>query len=65
VEPVPTPRAAGRIIFLNGASSSGKSTLARSLQATLAEPFLHIASDQFVAAGMLPPRRDDGGPFNW
>jgi chloramphenicol 3-O phosphotransferase len=50
---------------LNGASSSGKSTLAKSLQTALEEPFLHVSSDQFVAAGMLPPRSDDGGPFDW
>jgi chloramphenicol 3-O phosphotransferase len=65
VEPLPSPRGTGRIIFLNGASSSGKSTLAKSLQKALEEPFLHVSSDQFVAAGMLPPRRDDGGPFDW
>jgi chloramphenicol 3-O phosphotransferase len=65
VEPIPTPRGRGRIIFLNGASSSGKSTLAAGLQAALDEPFLHVSSDQLVAAGMLPPRRDDAGPFDW
>ena len=54
-----------RIILLNGASSSGKSTLAKALQAALDEPFLHVSSDHFVAAGMLPERRDDGGPFDW
>ncbi|RSM55831.1 chloramphenicol phosphotransferase [Actinoplanes sp. ATCC 53533] len=65
VEPTPTPRGTGRIILLNGASSSGKSTLAKSLRTALEEPFLHVSSDQFVATGMLPPRRDDGGPFDW
>jgi chloramphenicol 3-O phosphotransferase len=65
MEPVPTRREAGRIIVLNGASSSGKSTLARQLQAALDEPFLYVSSDQFVAAGMLPQRRDEGGPFDW
>ena len=50
VEPTPTPRGAGRILFLNGASSSGKSTPAKSLQAALDEPLLHVSSDQFVAA---------------
>jgi chloramphenicol 3-O phosphotransferase len=43
VEPVPTPRGPGRIILLNGASSSGKSTLAKALQAALNEPFLHVS----------------------
>jgi len=42
-----------------------RTTLAKSLQAALAEPFLYVSSDQFVAAGMLPQRRDDGGPFDW
>ena len=65
MEPVPTPRGPGRIILLNGASSSGKSTVAAALRAGLDEPFLHVSSDQFVAAGMLPPRREDGGPFDW
>jgi len=65
VEPVPTPRGPGRIILLNGASSSGKSTLAKALQQALDEPFLHLSSDQLVAAGMLPARREDRGPFNW
>jgi chloramphenicol 3-O phosphotransferase len=62
---MPMSRGPGRIILLNGASSSGKSTLAAALQAALDEPFLHVSSDQFVAAGMLPPRRQDGGPFDW
>jgi chloramphenicol 3-O phosphotransferase len=64
-EPVPAPRGPGRIIFLNGASSSGKSTLAAALQDALNEPFLHVSSDHLVAVGMLPRRRDDCGPFDW
>jgi chloramphenicol 3-O phosphotransferase len=64
-EPIPAPRGPGRIIFLNGASSSGKSTLAKALQDALDEPFLHVSSDHLVAAGVLPRRRDDGGPFDW
>jgi chloramphenicol 3-O phosphotransferase len=65
VEPVPTVRGPGRIILLNGASSSGKSTVAKALQSALNEPFLHVSSDQFVAAGMFPARRDDSGLLNW
>ena len=57
------PRAPGRIILLHGASSSGKSTLARALQAQLDEPFLHVSSDGM--AGMLPTRREAEGPFAW
>ncbi len=37
----------GRIIFLNGTSSAGKTTLAHALQETLGEPWLHVALDQF------------------
>lgn len=65
LEPVPTRRGPGRIIILNGASSAGKSTLAEALQRVLDEPFLHVSSDHLVAAGMLPERRDNGGPFDW
>jgi len=64
-EPSPAERGPGRIIFLNGASSSGKSTLAAALQDALDEPFLHVSSDQLVSAGVLPRRRDDGGPSDW
>lgn len=68
----------GRVVVLNGTSSSGKSTLAKALQAALPEPALVIGIDTFVFA--LPMRyldqplwsevfryvRDDGvsdGPF--
>ena len=53
------------IIFLNGTSSSGKSTLAREIQRQAEIPFWHVASDQFVEAGMLPKRVNDGGEFDW
>lgn len=43
-----------QIIFLNGASSSGKSTLARALQRSLPEPFVYLAEDLFFSA--LPQR---------
>jgi chloramphenicol 3-O phosphotransferase len=39
-----------QVIVLNGGSSSGKSTLARALQAALAEPWLTFGVDDFVAA---------------
>jgi chloramphenicol 3-O phosphotransferase len=38
---------AGKIIFLNGSSSAGKTTLAIMLQQLLDEPWQHIALDQF------------------
>jgi len=65
MEPRPPDRGPGRIIFLTGASSSGKSTLAKAMQQALPEPFLHVSSDHLVASGMLPARRDPDGPFAW
>jgi chloramphenicol 3-O phosphotransferase len=44
----------GRIVVLNGTSSSGKSTLASALQAALPDPALVIGLDTFVFA--LPGR---------
>lgn len=38
----------GRVIFLNGASSAGKSTLARELQRVLPDLYLHLALDTFL-----------------
>lgn len=55
----------GKIIFLNGASSAGKSTLSKSVQRLIDEPFGHVSSDQFVDAHMLPQRRGEGGDFAW
>jgi len=37
----------GKVIFLNGSSSAGKTTLAVMLQQLLDEPYQHIALDQF------------------
>ena len=37
----------GKIIILNGVSSAGKSTLARTLQDRLSEPFYILANDTF------------------
>lgn len=55
-EPTPgeTRMKQGRIIFLNGTSSSGKTTLAHQLQEILPQAWLHIALDQFRDG--LPPR---------
>jgi chloramphenicol 3-O phosphotransferase len=55
----------GRIIFVNGASSSGKTTLCRALQAKLDEPFWHYSIDHFRGAGVLPMKRIDSGEFPW
>src|SRR5512139_3373885 len=55
----------GNIILLNGASSSGKSSLARVLQTLLAEPFWHVSIDQLIAANILPQQRILSGEFKW
>jgi chloramphenicol 3-O phosphotransferase len=47
----------GRIVVLNGTSSSGKSTLAKALQTQLPDPWLVIGIDTFVFA--LPRRYRD------
>lgn len=53
------------IIFLHGASSSGKSTIARALQDRIDLPFWHISIDHLRDAGVLPSRRIDSGEFAW
>jgi chloramphenicol 3-O phosphotransferase len=55
----------GKIIFLNGASSAGKSTLAHALQARLDEPFWHYSIDHLLSAQVLPQQRMDAGHFVW
>ena len=42
------------VILLNGASSSGKSTVARALQMALPQPYLNYSSDLLVDGGILP-----------
>ena len=37
----------GKVIFLNGTSSSGKSTIAKELQRVLPDPYLHVSIDAF------------------
>ena len=44
----------GRIILLNGTSSSGKTTLARALRLVLPNEFCYYASDQLADAGFRP-----------
>ncbi|HEV7345592.1 MAG TPA: AAA family ATPase [Devosia sp.] len=53
------------IIFLHGASSSGKTTLARALQDCIELPFWHISIDHLRDAGVLPSARIQSGAFNW
>lgn len=49
----------GTIIYLNGASSAGKTTLAQALQRVLDQPYFHLSIDGF---GALVLRRLDAGP---
>src|ERR1700675_1637478 len=55
----------GKIILVNGASSSGKSTLCKALQARLDEPFWHYSIDHFRDTGVLPMQRIESGEFPW
>ncbi|NGX46777.1 MAG: Chloramphenicol 3-O phosphotransferase [Chlamydiae bacterium] len=41
-----------KIIYLNGPSSSGKTTLAKALQESFDEPFLHLGIDKII--GFMP-----------
>ena len=40
----------GQIILLNGASSSGKTSIAKALQATIDEPCVHLCIDDYLGA---------------
>ena len=47
----------GKIIYLNGPSSAGKSTIARALQERLAEPYLHLSIDALI--DQMPAKLND------
>ena len=49
--------AAYDIIYLNGPSSAGKTTLARALQERLPEPYLYLSSDTLI--DLMPPKVND------
>lgn len=46
-----------QIIFLNGTSSSGKSSIAKALQNQLADNYLHLCLDNLIA--MMPDKSND------
>ncbi|CAH0338756.1 chloramphenicol phosphotransferase CPT family protein [Rhizobium sp. CECT 9324] len=54
-----------QIIFLHGASSSGKSTIAKTLQKRIEKPFWHISIDHLRDGGVLPTERFKNGDFRW
>ena len=58
-------REPGKIILINGASSAGKSTLARLLQQKLHEPFLHWSFDHLRESNALPMARIRNGELDW
>lgn len=64
-----TAEPGGTVIYLNGPSSSGKSTLSKALQEHFDEPYLHIGIDSMIA--MMPEKLNDwtGQPapegFSW
>ncbi|MEJ7624491.1 MAG: AAA family ATPase [Pyrinomonadaceae bacterium] len=49
-----------KIILISGTSSSGKSTLAKGLQKSLVDAFLHVQLDSFIE---MLPRTDDWEMF--
>lgn len=55
----------GRVILLNGASSSGKSSIVRAALATAPEPFLAYSFDHLMDSGVLPLERIRSGDFDW
>ncbi|WP_430424741.1 chloramphenicol phosphotransferase CPT family protein [Phenylobacterium sp.] len=55
----------GKAILLNGASSRGKSSIARAVQARIGEPFWHFSIDHLRDAGVLPLDRIRSGEFPW
>jgi chloramphenicol 3-O phosphotransferase len=59
---VTPPARPTQVIVLNGGSSSGKSTIARELQAVLSQPWLTFGVDSFIEA--LPPSLQDGGALD-
>ncbi len=46
-----------QIIYLNGPSSSGKTTLAKAFQHAFEEPFLHVSIDKII--GWMPEKIND------
>jgi chloramphenicol 3-O phosphotransferase len=48
---------AAQIIYLNGPSSAGKSSIAKLLQARLPSPYLHIGIDHVI--GLMPASMND------
>lgn len=55
----------GKVILLNGASSAGKTSIAKALQDAINEPFLRYGFDHLRDSGVLPLERFRRGDFAW
>jgi chloramphenicol 3-O phosphotransferase len=55
----------GKIIVINGPSSSGKTTLALAAQKQFDIPFLRFSFDLFLDNKVLPMDQINGGVFSW
>ena len=55
----------GKIIIINGPSSSGKTTLARALQNELDTPFIRFSFDLFIDQKVFPSEQMKSGKFSW
>ena len=51
--------------FVHGAASSGKSTIAKVLQAEIEKPFWHISIDHLRDSGIVPMERFRRKDFSW
>ena len=60
--PTTTP---GKVIIINGPSSSGKTTLALALQKQLDVPFIRFSFDLFLDHKALPSEQIRNGTFSW
>jgi len=55
----------GKIIIINGPSSSGKTTLSLALQKRLSIPFIRFSFDLFIENKILPRDQIGRGTFSW
>jgi chloramphenicol 3-O phosphotransferase len=55
----------GKIIIINGPSSSGKTTLALALQKQLDIPFIRFSFDLFIDHKAFPSEQIKSGRFSW
>lgn len=59
------PLPAGKIIIINGPSSSGKTTLALAIQKQFDIPFIRFSFDLFLDHKALPMEQIKNGTFSW